>query len=403
MASIPGNNDDKPAPLFGAVGAPNPKRAVDWVPSLGDRNLADESETDACNQLLILITGGQNFMLEGMNLKVAWPNMVRQLYPWFQSNGWIWMGTSAIKYWAMRELYKKNNIQLEKPVHTLGFTPPPNVIEEIDEGYSNYLKANHPIYYEHNKHRIPKKKVSVASPAVGAAESSRKDVQVEDIEPQNDGHNKPEVPTNASNMLSPLQAVTINSGTTTPTPTPTPSAPVVTMPPSKFESMVLAARKDLKKYWEDCGGDKILLDKDGYPFEVRVPDRSSPDVAKYIYRNAGQMAKVNKILDPRLRLCWIDHDEATFLVIVKNDMRGDYDDIISYPESWNALRAWSQSVADGQVATLGEFVRSYNDKARVEAMQAYKEIAEKEKLAEALEEHDATMASSRRQAEHEQL
>ncbi|KXH38161.1 hypothetical protein CSIM01_10476 [Colletotrichum simmondsii] len=401
MASIPGNDGGKPAPLFRAVGAPNPNRAVDWIPSLGDRNLADESETDACNQLLILITGDQNFMLEGMNLKAAWPEMVRQLYPSFQRNGWIWMGTSAIKYWAMREFYKKTNVQLKKPIHTLGLTPPQNFIEELDVGYSNYLKANHPIYYEHNKHRIPKKKVSVASPAVGAAESSKKDAQVEDIEPQNDGHENPAVPSNAPNMLSPLQQGTANPGT--PTPTPTPSAPVVNLPPSKFESMVLAARKDLKEYWEDCGGDKKLLDKDGYPFEVRVPDRFSPDVAKYIYRNAGQMAKVNKMLDARLRLCWIDHDEATFLVIVKNDMKDDYGDIISYPESWNALKAWSRSVADGQVATLGEFVRSHNDKARVEAFQAYKEIAEKEKLAEALEEHDATMASSRRQAENEQL
>ncbi|UQC82272.1 uncharacterized protein CLUP02_07759 [Colletotrichum lupini] len=353
MASIAGNNGDNPAPLFRAVGAPNPNRAVDWIPSIGDRNLADESETDACNQLLILITGGQNFMLEGMNLKAAWPEM--------------------------------------------------NFIEELDVGYSNYLKANHPIYYEHNKHRIPKKKVSAASPAVGAAESPKKDAQVEDIEPQNDGHENPAVPANAPNMLSPLQPGAANPGTPTPTPTPAPSAPVVNLPPSKFESMVLAARKDLKEYWEDCGGDKILLDKDGYPFEVRVPDRFSPDAAKYIYRNAGQMAKVNKMLDARLRLCWIDHDEATFLVIVKNDMKDDYGYIVSYPESWNALKAWSQSVADGQVATLGEFVRSHNEKARVEAFQAYKEIAEKEKLAEALEEHDATMASSRRQAENEQL
>ncbi|KXH60329.1 hypothetical protein CNYM01_01611 [Colletotrichum nymphaeae SA-01] len=340
-------------------------------------------------------------MLEGMNLKAAWPDVVRQLYPWFQRNGWIRMGTSAIKYWALREFYKKTNNQLEKPIHTLGLTPPPNSIEELDVGYSNYLKANHPIYYEHNKHRIPKNKVSLASPAVGAAESSKNDVQVEDIERQNDGHENPAVPANAPNVLSPPQPGTANPGT--PTPTPTPSTPVVNLPPSKFESMVLAARKDLKEYWEDCGGDKILLDKDGYPFEVRVPDRFSPDAARYIYRNAGQMAKVNKMLDPRLRLCWIDHDEATFLVIVKNDMKDDYGDIISYLESWNALRAWSQSVADGQVATLGEFVRSHRDKVRVEAMQVYKGLAAKEKLAEAPEEHDATMAPSRRQAENEQL
>ncbi|KXH59577.1 hypothetical protein CSAL01_10290 [Colletotrichum salicis] len=236
--------------------------------------------------MLILFTGDQTSNIEGMKLKIDWPEMVRQLYPWFQSHDEIWMSTSVIKYWAMREFYKHSLLQKQNPIQGLTFTQPPRLIEDLDEAYSDYLKTNHLVYYQANKHRIPTKQA--------------------------------------------LREMTSQSTS------------------------------------KECGYDNKALDKNGFPFEVRVLDGLSSAVAERIYRNEQQVNKVNQMLDPRLHLQVLDHSNETFLFFVKKSPNANYRDIISYQASWWALKTWSQSAMHGQVAILSDYIQGQQDKSRVE-------------------------------------
>ncbi|KAJ0296316.1 hypothetical protein COL516b_011727 [Colletotrichum fioriniae] len=285
-------------------------RAEDWIPSLGDVDLQDENG-DPTSKVLILITGGQTAELQRTGIDRGWKSVVRQLYPYVQKEDRPWIGTNALKFATMGEIYRLSDHERTRPFETLNFRPPLEPIEDLDEGYSDYLKANHSDYYKANTHRIPQKHAPVASPAIEAAEAS--------------------------------------------------------------EESHFAGRKDIKGYFDACGYDHKALDKDGYPFEVRVPDELSSSMAERTYRNEDQVTKVNDLLDPRLHLQVIDHDNATFL----------------------ALR--------GRVVILSDYIRGQQDKTRLKtAAQDMEHFALKSR-SQAEERQDEMVASVRRGTKEAQL
>ncbi|KAJ3947072.1 uncharacterized protein N0V96_003457 [Colletotrichum fioriniae] len=305
-------------------------RAEDWIPSLGDVDLQDENG-DPTSKVLILITGGQTAELQRIGIDRGWKSVVRQLYPYVQKEDRPWIGTNALKFATMGEIYRLSDHERTRPFETLNFRPPLEPIEDLDEGYSDYLKANHSDYYKANTHRIPQKHAPVASPAIEAAEAS--------------------------------------------------------------EESHFAGRKDIKEYFDACGYDHKALDKDGYPFEVRVPDELSSSMAERTYRNEDQVTKVNDLLDPRLHLQVIDHDNATFLLLVKNNPSVNYCDIGSYQPYWRALKMWARSALRGRVAILSDYIQGQQDKTRLKtAAQDMEHFALKSR-SQAEEKQDEMLAS----------
>lgn len=169
------------------------------------------------------------------------------------------------------------------------------------------------------------------------------------------------------------------------------------------EESHFAGRKDIKEYFDACGYDHKALDKDGYPFEVRVPDELSSSMAERTYRNEDQMTKVNDLLDPRLHLQVIDHDNATFLLLVKNNPSVNYCDIGSYQPYWRALKMWARSALRGRVAILSDYIRGQQDKTRLKtAAQDMEHFALKSR-SQAEEKQDEMLASVRRGTKEAQL
>ncbi|OHF02830.1 hypothetical protein CORC01_01931 [Colletotrichum orchidophilum] len=416
MTSNPANEGHVPGPAASSSGSHSHSRAEDWIPSFHDGELTGEDE-DACSQILTLITGGHTTTLHKCGIIEAWKGVTRQLYPYFQKEDWAWVSTTVLKYATMQEFYKMTAHHKKKPFATLGFTVPANLIEDLDEGYAEYLEANHSEYFEANKHRIPKKHVPVASPSIEAGESSKRKQpepeQPKDVESRKKLKNeitksretdpkKPEAPETSA-----LKEITMSLQPESIWPGPsTPSAPVATRQPSKIESMILAGRKDLKEFFQICKYDNIALEKGGFPFEVRVPDGLSPAMAERVYRHKDQVTKISKMLDPRLRLLWIDHDKSTFLVLMKSDPKVNYCDIGSYPASWWALKAWSGSAVNGQVATLSDFIRNHEEKVRCESVETQnkvlKDLAQKSQD-QAKGNEDEMLASIRRGSDEAQL